>query len=74
MTLRKYQPHIKTQKEVKDAKKAKTFKGRIKLGVEKKAKKEMPVLVVKKINEFMEDPSSEDDSSSDDIEMPAKNT
>ena len=34
----------------------------------------MPVILVKKMNEFMEDPSSEDDSSSDDIEMPAKNT
>jgi hypothetical protein len=72
MTLRKYKPHIKVQKELRDAKKAETIKGRLKLKIEKKAKKEMPVFIVKKLNEFMEDPSSEDDSSSDDIEIPSK--
>ena len=72
MTLKKYKPHIEIQKEVRDEKKARTAKGRIKLKVEKKVQKEMPILAVKKMNEFMEDPSSEDDSSSDYIEIPAK--
>ena len=49
------------------------MKGRIALKVEKKIKANMPEILVKKANEFMVDPSSDEESSSDqEWEKPTK--
>ena len=45
-TAKKLGAHIQKQEEIKDEKKAKNIKGRLKLKVEKKIKKEMPNIVL----------------------------
>ena len=56
------------QDQLRDEKKAETVKGRLKLKVEKKVKSKLPEIIIKKANEIMADPSSEDQSSSEDLE------
>ena len=68
ITGKNFKAHLQVQDQLRDEKKAETVKGRLKLKVEKKVKSKLPEIIIKKANEIMADPSSEDQSSSEDLE------